>query len=805
MKRIDDPSLELGESGKKAYSLKELSQSGFSVPPGFVVSHAERLVEKALEQAIAAIGGFPVAIRSSVEDLEGASFAGQYQSYLNVSSLAEVKEKIAACRASGKGAQVRAYLASRGLAEVEPAVHVLVQKMVDSRWAGVAFTLHPVSGKEEHALVEYCEGLGERLASDHLTPAQLTLELRTGQAVAAEDGDVSEPLPAAAVSELARLALEIQARFHAPQDIEWAIGSDGAIQILQSRPMAQVQARKDLEGFTNAEFNDGGVSARVCTPLMYSLYRQVIQTSMPEYFRKIRLLGVHAPRESWITMFYGRPYWNSSAVRRVKGSVRGWTVALAFEAEFRRCLRESRNFIEEFDKQEARYHKHARNLASMGDGRFFDDLKRILFEFYLWSERAYFNVVYNNDSAQAELKSLVRRIDEATHGQTQITRLLAGLGDVSQLELQREVLELHRVARECGIESDSFERALHFFLERSYFYSDAELELMTPRWGEDPERVIRMIRSMVDSGASLADPDTTAQKQHKDFEVEARNVRARIGKSPFTRLRFLAAFDWRLERARHYLTLREAMRERSSKAYALVRLYVLEAGRRWASKGLLKDPEQVFMLELSELGSIIQRQSLDGALSSDLEFRRKIYDGYSKFTPPHEIGRASSSSSSARELTGQGCSSGQYVGRARVIHSLEEMSQIRPGEILVTSFTEPGWTPVLSIVRGVITEVGGMLSHAAVIGREFGIPAILNVRNATRLVKTGDLLEVNGSTGWIRVLEGALAEKAPEAQQHDYREERQIEESLSAASIGTDSKRPKKKSAEAPARHRPPS
>ena len=115
----------------------------------------------------------------------------------------------------------------------------------------------------------------------------------------------------------------------------------------------------------------------------------------------------------------------------------------------------------------------------------------------------------------------------------------------------------------------------------------------------------------------------------------------------------------------------------------------------------------------------------------------------------------------------------------------------------MTRFTDPGWTPVLGMVRGVVTEVGGMLSHAAVIGREYGIPAVLNVKDATRLIRSGDLIEVDGSLGSVRVLEGASA--SAEREQDDYHHEREIEESLSMAALGRDAEGAKKKIPESPA------
>jgi phosphohistidine swiveling domain-containing protein len=143
-------------------------------------------------------------------------------------------------------------------------------------------------------------------------------------------------------------------------------------------------------------------------------------------------------------------------------------------------------------------------------------------------------------------------------------------------------------------------------------------------------------------------------------------------------------------------------------------------------------------------------------------FRNLVYRGFRHFDPPGELGRSVAQRTSAPQrdgfsgtlmLTGVGCSAGVVRAVVRVVPQLEDAGTLRQGEILVTRFTDPGWTPVLGLVSGIITEVGGLLSHAAVIGREYGIPAVLNVPDATRILKTGQRVEMDGRAGTITMLE----------------------------------------------------
>jgi phosphohistidine swiveling domain-containing protein len=163
--------------------------------------------------------------------------------------------------------------------------------------------------------------------------------------------------------------------------------------------------------------------------------------------------------------------------------------------------------------------------------------------------------------------------------------------------------------------------------------------------------------------------------------------------------------------------------------------------------------QELFMLDLNEVTQILSSSKVE---LPDLKERLTYYNAYRRFVSPNDFGGTILQSTAPLEagaLRGIGCSSGEITGRARVILDIHKTGALTKDEILVTLFTDPGWTPVLARVGGVITEVGGLLSHAAVIGREYGIPAILNVNGATKLIKDGSLIRINGKTGVIEILE----------------------------------------------------
>jgi len=798
------------QAGKKAAHLHRLAQAGFRVPMGFSLTEdafsrsSDRTYwRNSLEFSIAAIGGYPVAVRSSgvLEDLEGASFAGQYTTILEVESLEDLLIAIRKCRDAASQENVIAYARARGIRGPIPAPSLLIQKMVNADRAGVAFAIHPVTGKEEHSYIELCRGLGEKLVSGTANPTRLTLSLvDDGQIIESELGEDSATLSNEEARELALETLKISAHFGHPQDVEWAIDDKGRLAILQARPITRVQWRSDTEEMTNADLKDGGVSARVCTPMMFSLYQRSFQESMQRYFENVRFLK-KGDRQNWMHSYYGRVYWNAGATKRglykipgfeesafdrdlgiqkdygpqgpVKISstspqvlLRAIPVAIGIEAEFSKNLKMTESFGIGSLAADSVLRSRLRGAANLEDSEWFELFEEIIDRHYSYTEQSYFSTIYNNSNAQTLFKELLSKIDQKTNGSTRLVHLLSGLTDVSHLEMQRGILTLFLCAREQGLNSTEFANAVTQFLNQNDFHSDAELEITTPRWGEDASRVHQMIADMIASGVTPTDPETSSARQRQEFKDEVESVHSRISSaaniSRFSRWQFRRSFDSQLKRVRTFLSRREAMRELSTRAYYLVRLALIESARRLVARGELKNINEIFQLSWSE-SLDAQMGTLSGAeLRSLIEKRTLFYDAYRNFQAPNEFGSGVSQISAAslvseengsRVLRGVGCSPGVFEGPVKVIEKVEDMRQINEGDILVTKFTDPGWTPVLGLVRGIITEVGGMLSHAAVISREYGIPAVLNLPGAMKELERANRVRIDGNTGKITILE----------------------------------------------------
>jgi phosphohistidine swiveling domain-containing protein len=755
------PSSILATFGGKALKLHQLFASGFNVPPGLVLSEESILNQEDVDK----LGGFPLAVRSSgaLEDLEGASFAGLYETFLDVRSVLELNQKIHDCFASRDSHRVKDYLKTKKIETPKLLkMSVLVQKMINPEVAGVLFTLNPLNGKEEEIYLEYCQGLGERLVSGHVTPTRVRFDWRTSTTLAEDVNDEGTRINPSQLDLLIGISLKIQAFYGQPQDIEWAFDKADQLHILQSRPVTSYLPREDRPELTNADFKDGGVSARVCSPCMYSIYRDAVRASMGQYFKKIRLIP-NDEHMQWTYHDYGRVYWNAGAVKEglkkipafkeddfdrdlgiqkdygangphvtpvnLATIIQAVPVLLSLYTEFGDCLQMIETFRASFPPRDLQLKGSLISLNSLSMPDFNAWLGEVL-SFQQETERNYFRTIYNNANFQSEFKSLLKKLPAYETGDE--IDLMGELHGVTHLDVQSGLARLRQISDLYGFSSDSYYRGREEFLSLHYHHGPAELDLTIPRWGEKKEWVDELVEAYV----------ATASQPRMNYKNTVERLCRNLGflkKRKFIKL---------LERSRNFLRLREEMRSFSTRAYYLLRLGLLEFARR-----NLLAPEKVFMLDIQEISQSITTKDYQ---LPDTGIRWLAYQGYRHFVAPNEFGgdiQIVKTSGGEGELKGLGCSPGEFIGRARVILDIHATASLTKSDILVTRFTDPGWTPVLARVGGVITEVGGLLSHAAVIGREYCIPAILNLSNATRLVHDGDLIKINGKTGVVEILE----------------------------------------------------
>jgi pyruvate,water dikinase len=584
--------------------------------------------------------------------------------------------------------------------------------MVQPELAGVAFTINPATGAEE-IVIEACEGLSEALLAGHTPPL-------------AQD----HPLVCKYRAEIESMARAIQRHFGAPQDIEFAV-ADGQLYVLQARPITRVNFPPEIGEWTNADFRDGGVSCGVCTPLMWSLYDLIWEHTLKGFLRDIKLLDSDFQAGK---MFFGRPYWNLGAVKRclaklpgfverdfdrdlgvelnyegdgvctpitLQGLMRAVPTLMAIQSIWKRQARFDQSFLEDGFNTLVRGFE----LASPSLERFRD----LIYRAYWLTESNYFRTIYCASLAKLDFTESFPAVD--------YPRLVSALPPMKHLA-PTEMLRAMAQRKDNNIDP---------LLTRFPHRSRRELDIRAPRWDEDPEWVAQLLKDY---------PGTAGNDPGPAYRQERAHVMARL---PWHKRR---RFERKLDRLRHFLWLREEMRDLSSRMYHLIRRYVLALAEQ---KGLGDD---VFFMTFQE---ILANDS------SRVAEARYVFESYRNYKAPNEIGARTRLDviPKPRGLQGIAASAGMARGTARIARNIEDALQVEKGAILVCPFTDPGWTPVLDRVTGVVTETGGLLSHAAVICREYGIPAVLGVPEATSRIPDGASIHLHGSHGRVELLEGA--------------------------------------------------
>ena len=764
-------------------------------------------VHAALAQGYATLGDeVAVAVRSSGtrEDLEGASFAGQYETFLNIHGLAAVEAAVKKCWASLWEARVLTYALERGGGTDGLQMAVVVQTLVAADVAGVLFTINPLTGAENQVLIEAVFGLGESLVSGKVDADRYVIDIHSGallheelnekrlKIAAAADGTVESPLELAAATartldeaqlrELAHTGAAIQELYGRPMDVEWTLRG-GELAVVQARPVTQISFSADIGEWTTADFRDGGVSSAVCSPFMFSLYEVAFNNSLPRYLKMLRLI----PRDfdsSWCRMFFARPYWSMGYVKRALAkipgydedsfeadlgidpdpshpgkktpvSVRGVIGALptlfALKHGFKHRLAQNREFVRTFSEQKQPYDLDCAALQALERGNFVHTFERAITSFYLHVETSYFTTIYNTTNAKLELKPAFDKARAACGGDLDELKLVCGLTNLSHI---RPLKDLHRTLRRLHRDGKAVDdQTVREFATRWRHNGRKVLDIRVPRWSDDLPFVRSVLERALADFREESDPLRHEKSQLAEYEAERARAERALRWQPLARHSFLS----KLQLVRRFAWWREEMRDYSSYAYYVVRKWGVEAGRRLADEGVFDAPDDVWYLKFQEVTQLLNGQ-LSRAQARQLVGKgRWLVSSFRNFDNPNEIGARydyddrEESTPTGNTLQGTGCSSGRVTARARVVRALDEMDSVERGDILITHFTDPGWTPLFARIAGVVTETGGVLSHAAVISREYGIPAVLAVKGATRAIADGAMITIDGSKGIVEL------------------------------------------------------
>ncbi|MCA9092137.1 MAG: hypothetical protein KDA68_01515 [Planctomycetaceae bacterium] len=703
------------ELGGKGRVLVELRSAGFPVPE-FVVSPRD------LSEAVGELG-FPLIVRSSatVEDGGEYSFAGQFESFPGLTTLVETVDAVRRCRESVGQARVIEYCRRQGIDPSAIRMEVIVQRMLEPELAGVAFSVNPANGREE-AAIEAVAGVSQELLSGRESPLP-----------------ASHPLLVRYADEIAALARQVMLHFGSPQEIEFAI-ADGRMYLLQARPITRIDFPRETGEWTTANFRDGGVSSRVCSALMWSLYDLIWGPTLKGSLEELRLF--HQEFEAG-RMFFGRPYWNIGAVKesllRLPGFVeREFDTDLSVDLRYRgtgrttpmtlggmlRCLPTAMAFPGFLRRREGdasklltdgfrRVEELDRMVREDAEGHFEDLIKRD----FRRIESCYFRTVFGVSLSKLDFK---RSFPEADFG-----ALVSSLPGLRYLKPFKSIEEM----RSRG------ERDVRRIVREFGHWSRCGIDVIFPRWEEEEESFVEMMFEQ-----QCVSPD---DKRGDAFQTVREEVRRTI---PRWKRR---GFDRKLDRLRRFVWLREELRDLSTRMYAVIRRAVLQIADR---RGL---GEEIFHMTYQEILADDR---------TEISRRKETYECYRNYSAPHEIGGGGDCENEVDatglpgiRLSGIGGSPGVVRGRAWHVRNGEEGLGAPSGSILIAPYIDPGWTPVLGGAAGIVTENGGLLSHAAVICRELGVPAVLGLPEAMRRIRHGCEIVLDGRTGCVEVCDGSGA------------------------------------------------
>ncbi|WP_084957813.1 PEP/pyruvate-binding domain-containing protein [Thermoactinospora rubra] len=762
-------------------------------------------------------GPVAVRSSATAEDLPYASFAGQQETYLNVVGEEAVLEAVRRCWASLWTDRAVAYRAANGIDHGSVRLAVVVQEMVDAEVAGVMFTANPVTGRRREAVIDAGPGLGEAVVSGAVNPDRFVVDVATGEILERRAGDKRLAVRPAAgggtrevtggtdglcltdeqARELARLGARVEDHYGAPQDTEWAIDAAGRVWLVQARPITTLYPLPEprapgLRAYFSVNVAQG-VFAPI-TPMGLSAFRLISAGAAEMLGFPVADRHQGAP----VAAFAGQRMWLdiTPAVRSrpgrailprllAVGEARTVAVVERLTRDERLSVTQPswRPFLRRMARFAWRVHLPRRvplalaapDAALAVARRVEEDLRARLrvppgatpAQRVDHAERVLYGVppliasIMPMALAGYGMLGLAARLSGTSLGELQ--DVLRSLPNNPTTEMDLELWRLSRRIEPLG-EEPAEELVRRFragelppraqeeitkFLDKYGHRGIAEIDLGVPRWSDDPSHILGVLAAYQRMGEGAAAPDELFARGAQDAARAVARAAAKAGplKAPLVR--------FALRRTRKLAGLREVPKFDAVLVLAAVRRSMRVVGEHLVECGVLDSADDVYFLTFPEV-----RAALDGGdrrepvaerrAAYELERRRRhvprvlLSDG----TEPEALAAVAAEGA----LTGTPASAGTVTGVARVVLDPVD-ARLEPGEILVCPSTDPGWTPLFLTAGGLVMEMGGSMSHGAVVAREYGIPAVVGVPHATERIASGQVITVDGATGTVTVAE----------------------------------------------------
>lgn len=772
-------------AGGKAYGLARLVAMGLQVPSAFVLRNASaESFPDELDARYVGLGATKVAVRSSAEGEDGgdASFAGQYETVLNVEGAEDLRSAITHCVNSATNERARSYLQEQAGGDAV-SMNVVVQVMVDARAAGVVFTADPVSARRDLLVVDAVAGLGEALVSGEATPDHYGVHA-SGSIVRrqlAGENAVLEDREILAIAEQARAAAEREGQ---PLDLEWAIDHSGELFWLQARPITTLPA--DLNEFDTvlpraddvltisnvSEMMPGAVCPLTGSftgwGIDYGLqHMQVAVGARPAIQRDwqitawayghllLNLTGnvvmsaavLGSDEEQTAQALCGRivpelkPVSPQPFHRRLANTVRLLRYCLRAPAVVERFGRELDAFVVEHTDTSASMWAQLAHKADFFERAMAVHIQSSALSGFLCTIVENMVSGNSNNSTAEEQGEAVRLLAGATGVESalmldQLDALVdrvAAHPEVASAFLNIDVADALAWLRSDSTLGPALERFLSAHGHRGY----RELCIRDPAWIDDPTPLIMSMQAAV--GARLGGGD------HKPLHSDPIDLDG-LGRG----------LRWVLPKAHNAIRRREHTKSQLVEVAHRFKTGFRHLGKLLLEEGTLPDADLVFFFAMEELPDFVASPGAEAVRRAEarrdaLSFQQQLEFPEVSTGIPQPL-EPQPSQVIDGVMHGRPASRGIVEGIARVAHTLEEAAQLQPGEILVTPITDIGWTPYFSLIGGLVTDLGSAVSHGAVIAREYGLPCVVNTREGTRYLNSGDRIRLDGDRGIVEKL-----------------------------------------------------
>ncbi len=765
--------------GGKAKGLDMLVRHGFIVPKGFVITDTEQIDEEAVYQAFDAMNAEKVSVRSSAsnEDQSSASNAGQYETCLFVDR-SHLMGSVKKCLESLNSRRVEDY--ARHFELKQGTMNIVVQEMIDSDKAGVLFTAGPNNGSA--ILIEAVSGQGENLVSGQVTAHRYEISRKYYRPCSDDLLNEDE------IKRLYETGKKVRTAFDGEMDLEWAI-HNGQLYLLQMRPITteiidieEFDRDDDLSGHLFTKRNVGEMMPGAVTPLTlstsakaidygmrYMLYKAGVYSS-PYEEKPLRLIssisghlffdmnllynmytkvGIANPQSMNLSIMGEYHDYPPITAKFSNPIVRGIN-----SVKFLRYVMSGRRAMKRFDTMLTKVH--------FAETTSYQELYRSIDHNLAYLDESLIYHYASSSSSGSATSTLYMMLDkyfpDKKRYQSFLSHLLTNIPNIESADILSCLQEMAALIKKREPKAVDFSAGelLEFikndaeanakyqdFLARHGHRCIKEAEMRNKPWREDELPLMNYLQSIINSPMKLV------QSEEK---IDLRKEFAFIRNPLLKRASIIFA-----KRARQAVVDREYTKSQLIQIIDLFKQQYARLAEMMMTANVLTDTDLIYFLMHTEIGKLIDG---DTTLLAVAERRRKAYAIQENLSfDDIYIGKPTADVFDVGQndgvMKGVPVSNGECEGIVRVVYSIDDANKLQKGEIMVARFTDIGWTPYYSIVNGMITEIGSSLSHGAVVAREYGLPAIVNMKGATKLLKNGDRIRMDAGKGTVVLSEAS--------------------------------------------------